>query len=103
MSAKKDRVGKVEATIEAIFTKWYERIKEHYVTEEESKELGVEPEIKCFLKPGNNRLKLSRQNELDVTYGLAARLRDGQLFVVSSVNNKSQGFDFDSFDQSCFW
>jgi hypothetical protein len=97
MSAKKERVEKVEAAIEAIFSLWYERIKEHYVTEEESKELGVEPEIKCFLKPGNNRLKLSRQNELDVTYGLAAQVRDGQLFVVSSVNNKSQGFDYDSF------
>jgi len=97
MSASNEKVEKVEAAIEAIFSRWYERIKEHYVTEEESKELGVEPEIKCFLKPGNNRLKLSRQNELEVTYGLAAQVRDNQLFVVSSVNNKSQGFDYDSF------
>jgi hypothetical protein len=97
MSGRNEEVRKVEAAIEAIFTKWYEKIKEHYVTEEESKELGVEPEIKCFLKPGNNRLKLSRQNELEVTYGLAALVKEGRLFVVSSVNNKSQGFDYDSF------
>lgn len=97
MSAGNKRVATVEAAIEVIFSAWYERIKEHYVTEEESQELGVEPEIKCFLKPGNHRLKLSRQNELDVTYGLAAQIKEGQLFVVSSVNNKSQGFDYDSF------
>lgn len=97
MSARKEKVRKLEAAIEAILSRWYENIKEHYVTEEESKELGVEPEIKCFLKPGNNRLKLSRQNELDVTYGLATHEKDGKLFVVSSVNNKSQGFDYDSF------
>lgn len=97
MSTESEKIGKIEAAIEAIFTQWHDRIKEHYVTEEESKELGVEPEIKCFLKPGNNRLKLSRQNELDVTYGLAAQARDGQIYVVSSVNNKSQGFDYDSF------
>lgn len=97
MSARNEKVRKVEAAIEAILSRWYENIKEHYVTEEESKELGVEPEIKCFLKPGNYRLKLSRQNELDVTYGLAVQDRDGQLFVISSVNNKSEGFDYDSF------
>ena len=97
MNARNERVKKVEAAIEVIFSQWYERIKEHYVTEEESKELGVEPEIKCFLKPGNNRLKLSRQNELEVTYGLAAQVKESQLFVVSSVNNKSQGFDYDRF------
>jgi hypothetical protein len=97
MSARDEKVRKVEAAIEAILSHWYDSIKEHYVTEEESQELGVEPEIKCFLKPGNYRLKLSRQNELDVTYGLAAQEKDGQLFVVSSVNNKSKGFDYDSF------
>jgi len=97
MSSRNDNVEKVEAAIRAIFIDWYDRIKEHYVTEEESKELGVEPEVKCFLKRGNNRLKLSRQDELDVTYGLAAQLEDGQVFIVSSVNNKSQGFDYDIF------
>ena len=97
MSGRNGKIEQVETAIQAIFADWYERIKEHYVTEEESKELGVEPEIKCFLKTGNNRLKLSRQNELDVTYGLAAQINDGQLIIVSSVNNKSQGFDYDIF------
>jgi len=97
MTSRNERVERVEAAIEAILSKWYENIKEHYVTEEESKELGVEPEIKYFFKPGNHRLKLSRQNELDVTYGLAAQLKREKLFIVASVNNKSQGFDYDSF------
>jgi len=106
MGSNNDRVKKIESAIEAILADWYGRIKEHYVTEEESQELGVEPEIKCFLKPRNYRIKLSRQNELDVTYGLAAEEKAGQLFIVASVNNKSQGFDYDSFVErlkSSYW
>ena len=106
MGSNNDKVKKIECAIEAILAAWYSRIKEHYVTEEESQELGVEPEIKCFLKPRNYRIKLSRQNELDVTYGLAAEEKAGQLFIVASVNNKSQGFDYDSFVErlkSSYW
>lgn len=76
---------------------WFERVKTHYVTEDESRQLGVEPEIKHFDDSGNHRIKFARTQDLDVTYGLGAALEDGVLVVESSVNNKSDGFDFESF------
>jgi hypothetical protein len=50
-----------------------------------------------FREFGNHRLKFSRKGDLDVTYGLGAEQRNNHLVVVSSVNNKSEGFDYDGF------
>ncbi|GAB4122068.1 MAG: hypothetical protein Kow001_20230 [Acidobacteriota bacterium] len=91
------RLEQVNAVIERIMSDWYERLRQHYVTDEDSRELGLEPEVKYFREFGSHRIKFSRKGELDVTYGLAAEQKNGSLVVVSSVNNKSQGFDYDRF------
>ena len=80
-----------------IIDDWYERSKENYVTQEDSLQLGVEPEVKRFHRKGNHRVKFARRKELDVTYGLGAFARDGSAIIEASVNNKSAGFDFDLF------
>ncbi len=85
---------------------WFERVKTNYVTVEESRQLGVEPEIKYFEEPGVYRIKFARAGELDVTYALGARLEGDLLYVESSVNNKSDGFDYDAFVEklrSYYW
>lgn len=80
-----------------VIENWYQRVKSNYVTEEESRQLGVEPEVKFFHDSGSHRIKFARTEELDVTYGLAVLEEDDRLFVDSSVNNKSGGFDFQTF------
>jgi hypothetical protein len=97
MKRGQGKLKQVEAVIFRVMSAWYERVKEHYVTDDDSKDLGVEPEIKFFQGKRNYRIKFSRQNELDVTYGLAVEQQEGQVIIVASVNNKSAGFDFDSF------
>ncbi len=76
---------------------WFERVTGNYVTLEESRQLGVEPEIKHFEESGVYRIKFARAGELDVTYGLSADEQGSVLCVESSVNNKSDGFDYDAF------
>ena len=76
---------------------WYERVKQNYVTVEDSRDLGVEPELKYFHRAMIHRIKFSRQKELDVTYGLGVSRQDEKLVVESSVNNKSEGFDYEAF------
>ena len=80
-----------------IVDEWYERAKRSYVTEEDSREVGVEPEVKRFHRRGNHRIKFSRRRELEVTYGLGALRKNARLCVEASVNNKSAGFDYDQF------
>lgn len=87
----------VNAVLGQIVDDWYARVREHYVTDADSEDLGLEPEVKLFHERKSHRLKFSRQNELDVTYGLAVEAKHNQLRVIASVNNKSEGFDFDMF------
>lgn len=91
------RLEQLNSVIERIMSDWYGRLRQHYVTDEDSRELGLEPEVKYFHEFGSHRIKFSRMSELDVTYGLAAEQKNGSLVVVSSVNNKSNGFDYDRF------
>ena len=79
----------LENVIRTILLSWYERVKPHYVTAEDSRQLGVEPELKYFDEEGFYRLKFARSDELDVTYGLTVLEQGDQLIVASSVNNKS--------------
>ncbi|UCF38851.1 MAG: hypothetical protein JSU96_08445 [Acidobacteriota bacterium] len=97
MESPKGKLERVDAVLEALILGWYDRSREHYVTDEDSKSLGVEPEVKCFQEFANHRIKFARKSELDVTYGLGIEERNGRLVIVASVNNKSEGFDFDSF------
>lgn len=97
MLSKEDKLNRLEQIICQIVVDWYERIKQHYVTVEDSRDLGVEPELKYFHRLMIHRIKFSRQEELDVTYGLGVSQRNGQLFIESSVNNKSKGFDYEGF------
>lgn len=92
-----ERLNTLNEIIFSIVEEWYERIKKYYVTTEESRELGVEPEVKCFHEFAHHRIKFARQDELDVTYGLSVDEKDGRLVIVSSVNNKSERFDYDVF------
>ena len=87
----------LEDVIRNILLSWYERVKPHYVTVEDSQQLGVEPELKYFDEESSYRLKFARLDELDVTYGLTILEQEGQLIVASSVNNKSSGLDLGSF------
>lgn len=87
----------LEDVSRTILLSWYERVKPHYVTVEDSQQLGVEPELKYFDEEGSYRLKFARSDELDVTYGLTVLEQGDQIIVASSVNNKSSGFDLESF------
>jgi hypothetical protein len=97
MAEGQGKLEKIDGVIAQILSHWYERVKAHYVTDEDSEALGVEPEVKIFHEFGNHRIKFSRPHELDVTYGLGVAERDGRLFIVASVNNKSERFDYDGF------
>lgn len=97
MAEQNARLRVIDQILREIIDEWYERVKENYVTEEDSQLLGVEPEIKRFADDNSYRVKFARKRELDITYGLAAVERDGTLFIESSVNNKSDGFDYDLF------
>ena len=62
--------------------------------------------MKRFHEPKNHRIKLSRKGDLDVTYGLRIAEKEGQLVVEASVNNKSEGFDYEAFVErleSYYW
>ncbi len=97
MSNARNSGDQLDLIAREIVSEWYQRAKRNYVTEEESQALGVGPEIKCFHRRGNHRIKFARARELDVTYALGAHSREGRLFIESSVNNKSDGFDYELF------
>ena len=97
MLSKDEKVGLIDQILQEIIKDWYERVRENYVTEEDSRALGVEPEVKRFHDSRNHRIKFSREKELDVTYGLGAKQENELLVVESSVNNKSEGFDYEAF------
>ena len=97
MDARDGTLKHLDKIAHEIIDDWYERSKENYVTQEDSLQLGVEPEVKRFHRKGNHRVKFARRKELDVTYGLGAYSTDGMLMIEASVNNKSAGFDYDLF------
>jgi hypothetical protein len=97
MQSREEKLKRLDDILHQIIVEWYERVKTNFVTEEDSRQLGLEPEIKLFHGTGNHRIKFSRVRELDVTYGLAATEQIGNLHIESSVNNKSSHFDYDSF------
>lgn len=106
MDEPKEKVRALDEIAGRIIRDWYERVKEYYVTEDDKLELGIRPELKCFHEQANHRIKFSRKDELDVTYGLRIREKEGRLFIESSVNNKSDGFDFEDFVgrlESYYW
>lgn len=106
MSGRKQSFERLNQILEQIIDDWYERVKGNYVTEQDSRELGVEPEVKLFHNSENHRIKFSREKELDVTYGLGLREENERLVIESSVNNKSEGFDYDLFTnrlKSHYW
>ena len=92
-----EKLEQLDGILAKIIDDWYERVRGNYVTEEDGLELGVEAELKRFHRFGNHRIKFAREKELDVTYGVGAVSKDGRIFIGSSVNNKSAGFDYDSF------
>jgi len=97
MSNRQGRLEQLNGVIATIVSGWYDRVRQYYVTEEDGQQLGVEAEIKLFAEFGSHRIKFSRQDELNVTYGIAGEQRAGHLLVIASVNNKSKGFDYDGF------
>ncbi len=100
MLSKEEKLKQFERITHQIVDDWYERVKQNYVTEEDSRDLGIGPELKSFHETGNHRIKFVREKELDVTYGLGVRRTDKQFIVESSVNNKSDGFDYGAFVNS---
>ena len=97
MNVPEEALQQLDKIAQEIIDDLYERAKENYVTQEDSLQLGVEPEVKRFHRKGNHRLKFARRKELDVTYGLGAYSKDGIILIEASVNNKSAGFDYDLF------
>lgn len=93
----KDKLESVDRLLHDVIEDWYERVREHYVTEADLNELGVEAELKVFHEEGNHRIKFARQQDLDVTYGIGIEPLKDTFHLVSSVNNKSEGFDYDLF------
>ncbi len=100
MMSKEEKLKQFERITHQIIDDWYGRVKRNYVTEEDSRDLGIGPELKYFHESGNHRIKFFREKELDVTYGLGVRRTDEQFIVESSVNNKSEGFDYEAFVNS---
>ena len=100
MLSKEEKLKQFERITHQIVDGWYERVKQNYVTEEDSRDLGIGPELKSFHETGNHRIKFVREKELEVTYGLGVRRTDEQFIVESSVNNKSDGFDYEAFVNS---
>lgn len=94
-----DFVQTLDSALFKVIDIWYDRVRPNYVTEEDSREVGLEPELKRFHGDGKHRIKFARSIELDVTYGLGAVERNGLVFLESSVNNKSNGFDYEAFVQ----
>ncbi len=90
-------VMQLDQMLHQIVEGWYQRVKGGYVTVKDTQELGVEPEIKRFHEGLKHRIKFAREQELDVTYGLEAVTRNDGVYVDASVNNKSSGFDYESF------
>jgi hypothetical protein len=97
MLSREEKFKRLDDILRQIISEWYERVKVNFVTEDDSRQLGLEPEIKLFHDNGSHRIKFSRVRELDVTYGLAGKNLPGSLRIESSVNNKSSRFDYDSF------
>ena len=97
MEDRSDQLKRLDEVLSQIMRGWFERARANYVTEEESRQLGIEPEMKLFSDHAMHRIKFSRASELDVTYGLGAFEIDAKLVIESSVNNKSAGFDYSSF------
>ena len=97
MLSKEEKLKQFEQITRQIVMDWYERVKQNYVTVEDSRDLGVEPELKYFHQARIHRIKFSRQKDLDVTYGLGVSQKGKNLVVGSSVNNKSEGFDYEAF------
>ncbi len=97
MNAPEEALQQLDKIAQEIIDDLYERAKENYVTQEDSLQLGVEPEVKRFHQKGNHRLKFARRKELDVIYGLGAYCKEGIVLIEASVNNKSAGFDYDLF------
>ncbi len=94
---QEEKLKQLDRVLAEIIDDWYERLKGKYVTEEDGLALGVEAELKRFHGFGNHRIKFAREKELDVTYGVGAVSKDERIYIESSVNNKSAGFDYDSF------
>ena len=97
MAGRQEELEQLGGILRQIIDTWYERVKENYVSEDDSQLFGITPELKRFHESTNHRIKFSRKDELDVTYGLQAGDENGRLYVESSVNNKSAGFDYDAF------
>ena len=55
MSEQAEYLKRIDKILEQIMQTWFERTKSNYVTEEESRQLGVEPEIKIFSYVGARR------------------------------------------------
>ena len=106
MFKQEQRIKNLNKILYQIINDWYERVKEGFVTEQDSRDIGVEPEIKHFHDNRKHRIKFLRGKRLDVTYGLATGEQGHCLVIESSINNKSTGFDYDIFAQrlkSQYW
>ncbi len=97
MNSDSEPIEILDRILFQIIDEWHQRVQHQYITEEESRGLGVEPEVKVFHEKGRHRIKFARHGEIDVTYGLAVDGRRSGLGLVSSVNNKSAGFDYGRF------
>lgn len=97
MASRQEKVRQIDEILSRIIEDWYQRVKENYVTENDTELLGIEPELKRFHEPVSHRIKFARPDELDVTYGLGVQDKNEQLLLESSVNNKSERFDYEVF------
>ncbi len=97
MGTDEKKLHQLSQIMHQIIDDWHERVKGNYLTEEDTEQIGGDPEIKCFHNVKRHRIKFRRTNELDVTYALAALAQKNRLCIESSVNNKSSGFDYDAF------
>ena len=60
--SKEEKLKQFEQITHQIVDDWYERVKQNYVTEADSRDLGIGPELKSFHEKGNHRIKFVRLN-----------------------------------------
>ena len=75
----------LDDTMRTIMENWYERCKPHYVTVEESRQLGVEPELKYFNDVSNYRIKFGRADCAQIMIGLI----DDETQILQRCNYRS--------------
>jgi len=104
MGMAKAKTGQVELqeavdqVLGQIIDEWYERISPHYLTDRDSGNEALEPELKFFHDDKGHRIKFNKEEvDFSFTYGLRSYCEEDHCVIEISVNNKAEKFDYNDF------